>query len=283
MGHDKFIIGVDGGGTGCRAVISDAHGAILAQGAAGPANVTTDQSGAIRSVQKAVQTAADNAGIDATLLANATAHIGLAGVMSDAQSRAVAAALGFGVVHVTDDQPTTVAGALAGQDGCVMAIGTGSFAARLRAGQITYVGGWGLSVSDQASGAWLGRGVLEQVLLGHDGLVAHSALTRQVFARFDNDPKAIVAFCSTARPVDYAQLAPLVLDADADHVADQLLTQGAQYLERALAALGHQAGDAVCLCGGVGPAYARYLSVEVTPPQGTALDGALFLARRIAQ
>ncbi|MBF3543115.1 ATPase, partial [Burkholderia pseudomallei] len=36
MGNDIFLIGIDGGGTGTRAVLADARGRELAQGSAGP-------------------------------------------------------------------------------------------------------------------------------------------------------------------------------------------------------------------------------------------------------
>jgi len=46
--HAQFYIGVDGGGTSCRARIEDAQGRVLGQGAAGPA---ATRIGADRSMQ----------------------------------------------------------------------------------------------------------------------------------------------------------------------------------------------------------------------------------------
>ncbi len=41
-----FFLGIDGGGTGCRAALADADGLIIGQGQGGPANINTDVEGA---------------------------------------------------------------------------------------------------------------------------------------------------------------------------------------------------------------------------------------------
>ena len=40
-----LFLGIDGGGTGCRAAVADASGRILGTGVAGPANLTSDPAG----------------------------------------------------------------------------------------------------------------------------------------------------------------------------------------------------------------------------------------------
>ena len=49
--------------------------------------------------------------------------------------------------------------------------GTGSIGWAMVSGRQHRVGGWGLDVSDEGSGAWLGREVLRQVLWAHDGRI----------------------------------------------------------------------------------------------------------------
>ncbi|CAN0599943.1 unnamed protein product, partial [Ectocarpus sp. 12 AP-2014] len=135
------------------------------------------------------------------------------------------------------------------------------------------------------SGAWLGRAALEQVLLCHDGLADHGDLTRTLFAEFDNDPNAIVAFSMSAKPGDYAAFAPDVVSAadSGDASGQAFMAKGANYLIRGLNALGFQPGDTLCLSGGVGGHYARYLPASILSgnigPRGTALDGAFHLAK----
>jgi glucosamine kinase len=279
-----LLIGCDGGGSGCRVAIADGFGRVMAQSAGGPANVASDFDGALRALNAALADAAGQLGLSLHDLGDAVAHFGLAGVQSAQGSARVAAGLPIHNITVTEDRVVAVAGALEGADGVLLAIGTGTIIAAARAGGMRHVGGWGLQLSDQASGAWLGRGLLERVLLCHDGLEAVSDLTADAFKTFSNDPGALVRFAATASPSDYARLAPRVVQAaqagDAGGVA--LMQAGAAYLTRALGAIGFGDGDALCLTGGVAPHYAPYLAATaraaIVPARGSGLDGALRLA-----
>lgn len=283
-----FLIGCDGGGTGCRVAVADRDGRVLAECAGGPANVTSDFAGAIANVEAALAGVAARLGMARADLAPAAAHFGLAGVMTPADAARVAAALPFAQCAVTEDRAIALAGALAGADGVLMSIGTGTIIAAQRGAQQIHIGGWGLQLSDQASGAWLGRALLERVLLCHDAMAEHSGLTRAVLDRFDGAPSRIVTFAATARAADYAALAPEIIAAAArgDDTATGLLRSGAEYLARALVVTQFRAQEALCLTGGVGPHYAGYLPAQVQPhiiaPKGSALAGALYLARLAA-
>ena len=119
------------------------------------------------------------------------------------------------------------------------------------------------------------------MLLAHDGVIAHSDLTRAVFATFGNDPNAIVTFTLSAQPGDYATHAPAIIDfaRSGDPVATALMGEGADFLRRALGALGFQPGATICLTGGVGPHYTAFLPdgflSGLAHAEGSALDGAL--------
>ena len=60
-------------------------------------------------------------------------------------------------------------------------------------------------------------------------------------------------------------------------------SNGADYVNRALEVLHLGGKDVLCLTGGIGPHYAAHLSpafrARISPPEGSALDGALRLAR----
>lgn len=279
------IIGVDGGGTTCRAAIgTDANG-ILAQATGGPANATTNPTLAIDSVLNAVRSAAAQAGMTASDLSRATAHIGLAGVMTDRDAQTIAQAMPFARCVVSDDRKTAVTGALGDHDGYLVSAGTGTIIGARHGADFRFVSGWGLHLSDQASGAWLGRMLLNHTLQAHDEMLPASDLTRATMAQFDNDPNAIVTFATTAGPDDYGTFAPKVIQAansgDATGVA--IVQTGVDYLMRGLTALGYQSGDRLCLIGGVGPHYADHFTLDsragLTAPLGAALDGAFHLAR----
>ncbi|MCC1493754.1 BadF/BadG/BcrA/BcrD ATPase family protein [Cognatishimia sp. F0-27] len=296
MARQSILVGIDGGGSGCRIAIVGPGGDRLALAHAGPANVTTDRAGAIVAVLDAIDAASRQAGLDDDALRDAVAHVGLAGVLTEQDAHAVSGALPFGRCVVTDDRPTFVAGALGSRNGALVAAGTGSFVAAQRDGKIRCVGGWGMILGDQASGAWLGQSLFEHVLLAVDGLAESSPLTDEVLDAQKCEPTGLVLGAATARPADFADWAPRIVAAAerGDAVGRALMQRGADYLDRALSALGvggarlgaEGAEELLCLSGGVGPHYAPYLTLEgvrIVAPSGTALDGALHLAERLAQ
>lgn len=277
----SLLLGADGGGTSCRV-------ALLSQGqrfeaVPGPANLASDRAGAIACVRDGIVQVAHQAGISDAALDACGAHVGLAGIMSESEAQAIAAEIGLRRITVTDDQVTAVAGALGIGVGTVAGIGTGSFLARQHAGQVRYVGGWGFDPGDEAAGAWLGRSALSAVLQAADGMRAPSGLTQESQRRFDGLP-GVVEFAAGADPGAFAALAPDIIAAaeTGDAVARGLMLSGARYIEDALAAMGWVPGETLCLIGGVGPAYARYLGADLVQslrsPLGSAVDGALQLA-----
>lgn len=280
-----YVIGVDGGGTGCRVAIGTLSGKVLARADGGRANVSSGTALAITNITKAIEDAAAACGIAQTQLHKSSFHLGLAGVMTAQDAHKVASAFPYRHVTVTDDRPTALHGALGGQDGFLLSVGTGTIAAAFTDDAFRSIGGWGFHVGDQASGSWIGQEILRQTLLCHDGIAPHSDLTRTLLAGFQNDPNEIVAFSLTAKPGDYGCFAPRVVESAraGDAMGQMIMLAGADHLRKCLMALRFTAGDALCLTGGVGPHYAAYLPPELmtglSEPKGNALDGAFEFAR----
>jgi glucosamine kinase len=275
MDGRDILIGIDGGGSSCRFALL--RGAERLEVAGGPANVHSDREGALRTLRTGLGELARRTGED---LVRARLHAGLAGIMTEEDARQVAAALPVDRIRVTDDRPTTMRGALGAGDGTVAAIGTGSFFGRQAGGSRRFIGGWGYQLGDEASGAWLGRRLLTAVLHAEDGLIAATPLTRELRARLGGPP-GIVAFAKDARPADMAALVADLMAQRDDPVATDLLRDGAQWIARAISALGWAEGERLCLLGGLGPQYAPLLGAPVSLPLGTALDGALALADEV--
>ena len=284
----NILIGVDGGGTGCRVAIGTAQDGVVATAEGGRANPASEFEIALKNIDAVIRAAATKAGLPQSALPDATAHLGLAGVMTQSVGTRIVKALGFKRAIVTDDRTIAVCGALGGHDGFLLSVGTGTIAAATKDGVDRAVGGWGFQVSDQASGAWLGRKALEHTLLCHDGLARHTDLSGALLAEFDNDPNNISTFSIRAQPGDFGAFAPQIVAAarDGDHLGQSLMQSGSNHLIRCLETLGFTAGDRLCLTGGVGPHYASYLPSEVLTGQqnclGSALDGAFQLAKRAA-
>ncbi|PZX16227.1 glucosamine kinase [Palleronia aestuarii] len=284
MTPDTLLIGVDGGATACRAALRWAGKTEIVTAEAGSANATTDAVRARENIRAAIDAAAEKLGAGKADIAGATAHLGVAGVLDVADGERLSRGLGIARVAVTDDRHIHVTGALGGADGYVVAIGTGTIVARSRSGEVTGVGGWGFTLSDQGSGADLGRSVLRRAILCEDGLEVHTDLTRHCLAEFGGSARALASFAVGAGPADYARAAPAVIDAAVagDVQARALLAKGSGYIDRALRTLGFTDGDRLCLTGGIGRYYEPYLDAaqraRLTSPVRSALASALELA-----
>lgn len=281
---NSIYIGIDGGGTGCRVAITDGHGQHLGKSLGGPANPTFQPKIAVTNILEAIDAARVDAGLDMDSLKSARAFLGLAGIRNAKIADHIAAALPVKQARVVEDRITTVTGALAGGDGAVAAIGTGSFLAQTTLGKTTYVGGWGFRLGDQASGAWLGHQLMRHVALCIEDIAPHTALTRTALAHFNGDTDQFFDFANTATPGDLGQFAPQIAKSaqEGDTTAKTLMQEGADYIAKSLKFLNYHPNQPLCLTGGLGPHYANFLpdnlTTNVIKPKGTALDGAVALA-----
>jgi glucosamine kinase len=287
----QFFIGLDAGGSGSRACMarSDGYRGTIIHG--GPANLHSDPVGARTQIAALLSQLVQAEALDNAPNTAIRVVLGVAGAAETGHAADLAAHLPYPNVRVMGDIDIAVSGALQDRDGIVMAVGTGSVVARQQAGQITRIGGHGFMLGDEASGAWLGRRAMSLALQVRDGLLPDAPLARAVWARFKTLP-AMLTFTTSARPADYAALAPQVmaLDKAGCPLARQIVTEGCTYLLRAIRLL--QAGKTslpVAALGGLGPALLERVAAQADPaltlikPLGTGLDGALWQARQMAQ
>lgn len=273
----EFFLGLDGGGTGCRAVLADLRGHEIGRAEGGPANINSDPQGALATIRQVVAQVLD--GRDP---AQVTACLGLAGANISNADEWLVPLLPFGRARVVHDATTSVAGAIGMDDGIVAAIGTGSVLSRQSGGQVLTIGGWGMHLGDEASGAWIGRHLMTRALHALDGLVPDSPLTTAL--RHDmGGAQSIVEFAQSASPAEIARVARRILDAPDDPATQEVLAKADTYLLRAIDRLQEGAALPVTFTGGLGPVFAERLGagMELRPARGTALDGALLLARRM--
>jgi glucosamine kinase len=286
MGKDKLLLlGVDGGGTRCRARLADTHGKVLAEGAAGPANLGLGVQNSLAAVRTATDQCLEQAGpgySDCPIVA-CLALAGACEPVTLAQAQAVP--LPFARVILTSDAHAACVGAHAGEDGGIVIVGTGSVGWAIAEGRDHRVGGWGFPVSDEGSGAWLGCEALRRVLWAYDGLIPWTGLLRLLFERFDGDGYAIVRWMGAATPRDYASLAPTVVDqaGHGDAIAVELAKGAAMHIDQIAAKLLAIPVPRLCIMGGLGASILPFLALQtqrnLVPPLGDALSGALHLAR----
>lgn len=273
-----FFLGIDGGGTGCRAALADGDGLILGQGQGGPANINTDVEGAALSILTATAQALDGTGADPRDL---IATLGLAGGSMAAASERLAGLLPFARMQIVNDAVTAARGALGPQDGILAAIGTGSVFAVQRGGDLRQVGGRGFLMGDEGSGAVLGRALLSLAMRAEDGFAAMTPLLQAVLEDLGGI-EGIIRFGNEARPVDFAAFAPRIIESD-DPAARQVFDAAVAEIRHILTVLQGDAPLPVVFVGGLGPAYAARLTGWVQrPPLGSGVDGALLMARQMA-
>lgn len=267
-------LGIDGGGTGCRAAVADATGRVLGRGEGGPANIATDPEGAAANILAAASMALDGVGMPGEVHAG----LGLAGANLPSAVDALRARLPFARARIATDAVTAAKGALGPQDGIVAALGTGSVFAVQRGGVIRQFGGRGFILGDEGSGAVLGRSLIARALRADDGFEAMTPLLQALLDEHGG-AEGLLAYGLAARPADFAALAPRVT-AGGDPAAEAILSAAVAEVAEMVDAL-QLGGLPVVFLGGLGPVYAGRLAGrwEIRAPQGTGLDGALRLAR----
>ncbi|WP_374301018.1 BadF/BadG/BcrA/BcrD ATPase family protein [Paracoccus sp. (in: a-proteobacteria)] len=273
-----FFLGIDGGGTGCRAALADADGRIVGQGQGGPANINTDVEGAAVSILQATAEAVEGTGADPRDL---IATLGLAGGTMAAATERLSLLLPFARVQIVNDGVTAARGALGMQDGILAAMGTGSVFAVQRGGALRQVGGRGFLMGDEGSGAVLGRALLSLAMRAEDGFAPMTPLLQDLLGELGG-VEGIIRFGNTARPADFARLAPRIV-AGGDPAARQVFDAALAEVRHILTVLQGDAALPVVFVGGLGPAYAaRLTDWPQRPALGSGVDGALLMARQMA-
>jgi glucosamine kinase len=290
MASQPLFLGVDGGATRCRARLCDAAGNRLGEAEGGPANIRFGVKEAFASVLEATLQALGRANLTPDDLPRITACLALAGATEPIELAAARQyKQAFGRAFVTADAHAACIGAHWGNDGGVIIAGTGSIAWAVLREKQHRVGGWGSDLSDEGSGAWIGRETLRRVLSAYDGRIAWTPLLQSVFERCGSDPHAIVSWAARATPRDLGALAPIVVAhaSGDDEAAVDLLRIGAAHLDAIAARLVALGAPRLALVGGLAPHIESRLSpstqARLVAPLGDALDGALQIAHRAVQ
>ncbi|MBK1823181.1 BadF/BadG/BcrA/BcrD ATPase family protein [Burkholderia orbicola] len=278
-----FAIGIDGGGTGTRAVLADRHGRELAQGRGGPSGLGLGIERAWASIGAACADAFTQAGL-AFDWSQCALGCGLAGVNNAAWLAAFRAQAPLGALAIESDAYTTVVGAHGGAPGLIVALGTGSIAAALdAAGACRIAGGFGFPSGDEASGAWLGVRALAYAQQALDGRVPRDAFATALLAETGTrDRDALVQWSCDANQTIYARLAPIVFAHRTHPVARALIAQAGDEIGKMIDALDPQHALPVALCGGLADALAPAVparhAARLRAPLDDSAHGALRLA-----
>jgi N-acetylglucosamine kinase len=178
-----YVLGVDGGGSGTRCVISDLSGKILARGRGGPSNpLTAGAEPAAKGILDAVKDASMRCGVKAFEVS----IMGIAGTERPSGIEALEGRLtgfDFGRLRIVSDAKVALAGATGLRPGVVVISGTGSIAYGLNEDiETARAGGWGWRLGDEGSGYDIGHKALIASLRDFDGRGPPTSLSKKVKA-----------------------------------------------------------------------------------------------------
>ncbi|MHC5232530.1 glucosamine kinase nucleotide-binding domain-containing protein [Brucella sp. LJL56] len=288
IGKNRFYLGVDGGGTGCRARLEDEAGNVLGQGLSGPATTRLGIEKAWESIARAFDAAISEAGLEVEELSRTHVGVGLAGIGRQGALEALQAiSHPFSSIHFMSDGKGACLGAHSGNDGAIVIAGTGSIGLGFVNGVDIRVGGYGFPISDEGSGAFLGLSAIQRALQAHDGRIERTPLLNEVMERFNQSPMEAVAWMDRATATEYASLAPMVMrHADqGDAAARQIVQAAAGHIDTIVRVLFEKGAPRVALIGGLATPLEPWLAPDVRrrlkPADGDAVSGAIILARNM--
>ncbi|WP_261641409.1 BadF/BadG/BcrA/BcrD ATPase family protein [Erwinia mallotivora] len=283
----EFLIGVDGGGTHCRARLAAADGTVLAECKSGAANVYSDFDTALLTLNALFEQTLRATGLTSAIWQKTRAVLGLAGAnVPSVITRLHQIPFPFARVTLLSDVEIACIGAHGGEPGAVLIAGTGSQGVVWDGADFRHIGGWGFALSDQGSGAILGQRVIRKSLQAHEGLIPSSPLTTQVMGHFSHSPDALLCWSKSATPGDWGQFSPWTFDAarQGDPLAESLIAETAAEIAQMADVLTGNGQWPLALMGGLAapvlPWLSQALREKIVPARNDALSGALQLARR---
>jgi len=296
-----LYLGIDGGGTKTTCVVADEY-SILGTATSAGSNIT--RLGEIRvreALHAAVRDACAVAKLDAQQIDRAC--VGLSGAGRPEVREAVLHMMREilrGQIDVVTDLETTMQAAFGDGPGVITIAGTGSIAyGRDAQGRTARAGGWGLAISDEGSGQWIGRAAVSAVLNANDA-GDDPPLLRTILSLWNlNSLDELVRNANGSPPPDFSSLVPSTLaaaeanDPLARHVLERAgneLSALVRHVARRLFAA--EARVPVAMAGGVfrqselvrqifyNKVTAEFPQASVLPTIVDPAEGALALARK---
>lgn len=292
MKHE-YIIGIDGGGSHCRAVLQNSDGKLVGEGVSGASNIMSDPHQALQSIVSACNAAVADANLSLSL-SELVVMAGLAGAnIPEAKTYFLSLPMPFKRIYVMSDLHAACFGAHDGANGGLVICGTGSAATCHTDSIFKDIGGYGLNLGDNGSAAWLGLQAVKNTLLTIDGVYQENALAKRVVkhlkARTASD---IVTITASYKPSHYGQLAPIVTACHETgcETASTIIEEGARYIHSIIDTLndyyrtycktaGMSSIMPVCVVGGLAKTYIPLLPENIRQslcwPKTNAQRGAI--------
>ena len=274
LGEQPLFIGIDGGGTKCRASIMTANLQVLGTGVGGPANPFHGVQQAKDSIRTAAELALIDAGLPPSAMGELIAGAGLAGVNVPSLYEVMSAwEHPFKEMHLTTDLHIACLGAHNRDEGAVMICGTGSCGYSFVNNQSLFIGGHGFPIADKGSGAWMGLEAIQAILLASDDLGPQSSLSESIGEFLQASGVMIVDRLFGSKQGDYAKFAIFVVDAAVagDAVATSIVKEGAAYISDVARKLWATNPGRMSIIGGLAPRLIPWMDKEMVDHLSPAL------------
>jgi glucosamine kinase len=286
--NSSYFLGIDGGGSKCKARLEDANGKLLAEYISGPANPMRDYELALRSIKDAISGVFTSAKVDHKQISNTHTAIGLAGLnIPSCLQKMQKWEHPFASLLLTTDLHIACVGAHENVGGAIVIIGTGSSGVVCTDSTQIEFGGHGFLLGDKGSGAWFGAEAIRHTLESIDGLSTQSPFVTALLKSIDTAFACeIVEQYAKAPPAKFAQLAPMVFEyaENGDEVALMIAQQGAAYIDQLCIQILKHKPQGLSLIGGLAHKVQPWLSADIQAQINAPLHppevGATIIARQ---
>ena len=239
--YNRFIIGVDGGGTKTHVLVVGLDGTVVSEETGGPSNIqTVGISQAVKTVFELIHKCCTKIKCSAEKVERIV--IGLAGA-GRLEDRTVFIDTMFKLslkkkfplknIILETDARIALESAFAGGHGIVLIAGTGSIALyRTEDGYIARTGGWGNVIGDEGGGYSIAKDALCYAMRSYDGRIGKTILLQKMLNHFAlASPEEIIKKVYYDK-IDIATFAPTVIESavEMDQVAYQILLNHSNHL-----------------------------------------------------
>jgi glucosamine kinase len=290
--EQPLFLGIDGGGSKCKAILMDQNNTSLGTGISGPGNPVYGSELAkisiVESASLALTEALLNSDISQELKLNdICAGIGLAGVnLPHVYDEMIKWQSPFKSIYLTTDIHIACLGAHEGHDGAVLISGTGTCGLSNVKNHSKIIGGHGFPQGDKGSGAWYGLNAVEAVLLALDEMAPPTTISKYMCQVLKASTAEEIISKVAGKPASFfARLANTVFSAleDKDEVALAIIDEGASYISKMARLLLKTTPPRISFIGGLAEWIIPYLDQDIQKQLSPSLfppeAGAVFYAR----
>lgn len=235
---ETYLIGVDGGGTKTKLIITNENGDFLSSTITGPSNITRSTDTAWKSIKNGIDILIKNCNID---IKNSQIKLGL-GIAGAEYQQIKAEFLKKKDSHIPyineiklkSDAHVACLGIHKGKPGAIVIIGTGTQGYQIESDlSTTKIACWGSPVDDQGGGSWIGLEAIRHTFKCIDGRAEHGDMSKLIFKKFNNNLDDFVIWANKATTGEYASLTKEIIKAakQNDTSAINILKRSAKEIE----------------------------------------------------